>query len=116
MISNRNKRVARWRRARKVMRGTASCPRMIVHRSNRGIQVHLMDDAAGVMICGVSSLAKSLDVKGSTCESASAVGKEVARKALEHGIETVVFDRNGYVYQGRVKAVAEAAREGGLKF
>ena len=89
---------------------------MIVHRSGKNIQVHLMDDRAGVMLCGASSLAKGLEVKGSDRGSAQVVGKELARKALEKGVERVVFDRNGYVYHGRVKALAEGAREGGLKF
>lgn len=87
-----------------------------MHRSLKNIQAHLVDDDAGVVLCGVSSCAKALDVKGSNKDSAKVVGKELARRALEKGIEKVVFDRNGYVYHGRVKSLADGAREGGLQF
>ena len=113
--SNRNKRILRWRRARHA-RGTGERPRLVVNRSNRNIQAQVIDDDKGVVICGASSLSKGVDVKGSDRESAKKVGEEVARRAKEHGVEKVVFDRNGYVYHGRIKSLAEGAREGGLKF
>ena len=97
MTSNRNKRLERWRRAQHI-RGTAARPRLVVNRSLKNIQAHLVDDDAGLVLCGVSSSAKALDVKGSDKDSAKVVGKELARRALEKGIEKVVFDRNGYVY------------------
>ena len=115
MSSKRNTRLGRWRRARKI-RGTADKPRLVVSRSLKHIQAQLINDDAGVVICGAVSCAKSLDVKGSDRESAKAVGAELARRAGEKGISTVIFDRNGYVYHGRVKSLADGAREGGLKF
>ncbi len=113
--TNRTKRISRWRRARRV-RGTEERPRLVVSRTNRNIQAQVINDVTGVVICGASSLAKGLEMKGSDCTSAKKVGEEVARRAKEKGIEKVVFDRNGYLYHGRIKSLAEGAREGGLKF
>ena len=113
--SNRSNRIKRWRRARRV-RGSSERPRLVVNRTNRNIQAQLVNDDQGVVICGASSLSKGVDIKGSDCDSAKKVGEEVARRAKEKGIEKVVFDRNGYLYHGRIKSLAEGAREGGLKF
>jgi len=104
------------RRVRRNIAGTAEMPRLTVYRSNKEIYGQLVDDVKGVTLLSLGSL-KNETVKGkSKIEQAQAVGKLVAEKAKEAGIEAVVFDRNGYLYHGRVKAFAEAAREGGLKF
>lgn len=97
--------------------GTADRPRMSVFRSNKQIYAQLIDDVHGVTLLTVSSKAKEIaDKTGKKTEMAALVGKLVAEKAVVAGITTVVFDRNGYLYHGRVKQLAEAAREGGLKF
>lgn len=113
--SKRAERLKRWRRKRRIL-GTAERPRLVISRGGRSIQAHCINDDEGVSLCGASTLAKELDIKGSDVNAAKALGKEVARRALEKGIKKVVFDRNGYLYHGRVKAVAEGAREGGLEF
>ncbi|MCD8266633.1 MAG: 50S ribosomal protein L18 [Prevotellaceae bacterium] len=100
-------------RIRKKIRGTAERPRMSVFRSNKQIYVQLVNDETGTTLLAASSL--GMDVKPKT-EQAAKVGELIAKKALESGITTVVFDRNGYLYHGRVKRVADAARNGGLKF
>jgi large subunit ribosomal protein L18 len=100
-------------RIRKIVNGTAERPRMTVFRSNKGIYVQLIDDLAGHTLLSAASPA---DEKAPKMEQAAKVGKQIAEKAKEAGIETVVFDRNGYLYHGRVKALADAARESGLKF
>ena len=100
-------------RVRKVISGTADRPRMSVFRSNKRIYVQLIDDLAGVTLASAFSAS---DSKMTKTESSKAVGKEIAEKAKEAGIKSVIFDRNGYLYHGRVKALAEAAREAGLKF
>ncbi len=93
--------------------GTAERPRMTVFRSNKQIYVQFIDDLAGVTLVSASS--KGLE-EGTKTEIAAQVGKEAAKKALEAGITEVVFDRNGYLFHGRVKSLADAAREAGLKF
>ena len=106
-------------RIRKIISGTTECPRMSVYRSNKQIYVQIIDDLKGVTLTSASSMDKSLveAVKGKPAvEVAKEVGKLVAQKAKAKGIEKVVFDRNGYLYHGRVKSLAESAREGGLKF
>ncbi|MBI9035449.1 MAG: 50S ribosomal protein L18 [Bacteroidales bacterium] len=104
-------------RIRKIVNGTALRPRMSVFRSNKQIYVQLIDDATGRTLLAASSREKELaEQKINNTEMAKLVGKRLAEKAKEHDIENVVFDRNGYLYHGRVKALAEAAREGGLKF
>jgi large subunit ribosomal protein L18 len=103
------------KRIRKIITGTAAKPRMSVFRSNKEISVQLIDDVAGVTLVAASSQSLK-DAKGTKIEVAGAVGKAVAEKAAKAGIETVAFDRNGYLYHGRVKALADGAREGGLKF
>ncbi|GGF80637.1 MULTISPECIES: 50S ribosomal protein L18 [Wenyingzhuangia] len=104
------------RRIRKISVGTASKPRLSVFRSNKEIYAQLVDDNAGVTLVSVSSRDKEIEAKGSKVEVAALVGKSIAEKAVAAGVEIVAFDRNGYLYHGRVKALAEAAREAGLKF
>jgi large subunit ribosomal protein L18 len=105
-------------RIRKIVSGTAENPRMSVFRSNKQIYVQLIDDINGVTLASVSSLNKEVAEKKSVnkTQQAEEVGKLVAVIAKEKGIETVKFDRNGFLYHGRIKALAEAARKGGLKF
>ncbi len=102
-------------RIRKKVSGTAERPRLSVFRSNRHISAQIIDDIAGVTLTAASSLAKGVEVKGTKIEQAEQIGTMVAEKAKAAGITEVVFDRNGYLYHGRVKALAEAARKGGLK-
>lgn len=104
-------------RIRKRLSGTAESPRMSVFRSNKEIYVQIVNDEDGKTIMSVSSRDKGIaGVKGNKSEVAQMVGKTIAEKALKEGVSKVVFDRNGYLYHGRVKSLAEAAREGGLKF
>lgn len=104
-------------RIRKVVVGEATSPRLSVFRSNKGIYVQLIDDTAGKTLVSVSSADKGIsEAKVSKIEQARLVGKAVAEKATQAGISTVRFDRNGYLYHGRIKSLAEAAREAGLKF
>ena len=103
------------RRVRGKIQGTAECPRLSVFRSNRQIYAQIIDDRAGRTLAAAGSLGAD-EAKGAKLDQAAAVGKMIAEKAKAAGIETVVFDRNGYLYHGRVKTLAEAAREGGLKF
>ena len=104
------------KRIRKIVAGTAERPRLSVFRSNKEIYAQLIDDASGTTLASVSSLKDEAAHSGSKMEQASTVGKAIAEQASTAGITNVVFDRNGYLYHGRVKAFAEAAREGGLKF
>ena len=107
------------RRIRKVIKGTAERPRMAIFRSNKSIYVQFIDDIAGVTLAAASSSEKEMTAttKGkSGIETAKLVGKLAAERATEKGIATVSFDRGGYLYHGRVKNLADAAREGGLKF
>ena len=108
-------RARRHRRARGKVSGTAERPRLVVFRSNRGIEAQLVDDLAGRTLAAASWLHLK-KFKGSKTEQASEVGKLLADSAKKAGIERVVFDRAGYLYHGRVKALAESAREGGLQF
>ena len=102
---------------RKSVSGTAEKPRMSVYRSNTQIYVQIIDDVAGKTLAAASSKVKSIaDVKGTKTQKAEKVGEEIAKIALDKGISQVVFDRNGFLYHGRVKALADAARKGGLKF
>jgi large subunit ribosomal protein L18 len=105
------------KRIRKVSFGTAERPRMSVYRSNKEIYAQLIDDTKGVTLAAASSRDKELGkAKGTKSEIASQVGKAIAEKALKAGIEKVAFDRGGNLYHGRVKSLAEGAREAGLKF
>lgn len=114
----RNKlRQKRHFRIRNKVSGTAACPRLNVFRSNTHIYAQVIDDNAGVTLASASTLDKDAKLKNtSNTEAAAAIGKLVAERALKAGISEVVFDRGGYIYHGRVKALAEAAREAGLKF
>ena len=103
-------------RIRKTISGTAANPRLSVFRSNKEIYAQLIDDATGTTILAVSSRDKAISSKGTNIEVASLVGKTIAEKAKSSGIEEVCFDRGGYLYHGRVKSLADGAREGGLKF
>ncbi len=120
MISKKSKnsmRLVRHERIRRHMHGTESSPRLNVFRSNTGIYAQIIDDDHKKTICSASSLDKELNLKnGSNVEAASKVGELVAKRAKEAGITKVVFDRGGYLYHGRVKALADAARENGLEF
>ena len=112
-LSKLERRTRIKHRIRKIISGTAQRPRLSVYRSNKEIYAQLVDDVNGVTIAAVSSR----DLKSSTKqEAAAAVGKAIAEKGTKAGVETVAFDRNGYLYHGRVKVLAEAAREAGLKF
>jgi len=101
---------------RKRLSGSSERPRLSVYRSNKGIYAQVIDDQAGVTLVSASSLAKDFSVSGTKIEQSKAVGKLLAEKALAAGISKVVFDRNGYLYHGRVKSLAEGAREAGLDF
>ena len=103
-------------RIRKIVSGTAAQPRLSVFRSNKEIYAQIVDDVNGVTLVAASSRDKGVDVKGTNVEIAAAVGKAVAEKAMKAGIETVSFDRGGYLYHGRIKSLAEGARAAGLKF
>lgn len=104
-------------RIRKIVSGTSERPRLSVFRSNKQIYAQLVNDTDGTTLLAVSSLNKEIAEKeGNKSEKAALVGKALAEKAKAAGVENVVFDRNGYLYHGRVKQLADAAREGGLKF
>lgn len=104
------------RRVRKKVLGTTERPRLSVYRSNKQIYAQVIDDTKGVTLASASSLSLSEGESSSKGDQSKVVGKAIAEKAKSAGVETVVFDRNGYLYHGRVKSLAEAAREGGLKF
>jgi large subunit ribosomal protein L18 len=101
---------------RKKVKGSAERPRLSVFRSNTSIYAQIIDDLKGVTLVSASSVDLGGRKENSNTEVASQVGKKIAEKAQEAGIQAVVFDRNGYLYHGKVKALAEGAREGGLKF
>jgi large subunit ribosomal protein L18 len=103
-------------RIRKVVNGTDNRPRLCVFRSNTEIYAQLVDDHSGKTIAAASSRDKGFDKKGNKSEIAKSVGKTIAEKAAAKGINTVVFDRGGYLFHGRVKSLADGAREGGLNF
>ena len=109
-------RLKRHKRVRAKISGTPEMPRLNVFRSEANIYAQVIDDVNGVTLASASSLDKAIEGYGGNIAAATAVGKLVAERAKAKGIETVVFDRGGYVYHGRVKALAEGAREGGLKF
>lgn len=104
------------RRIRKKISGTAERPRLAIHFSNQNVYAQLIDDVAGRTLAAASTLDKGLETKGSNKEAAAKVGEAVAKKAKGVSIETVVFDRGGFQYHGKVKALADAAREAGLNF
>ena len=101
---------------RKRLSGSTERPRLSVYRSNKGIYAQIIDDITGNTLVSASSLSKEFSATGTKIEQSKIVGKLVAEKAVAAGINQVVFDRNGYLYHGRVKSLAEGAREGGLTF
>ena len=109
-------RLKRHKRVRAKISGTPEMPRLNVFRSEANIYAQVIDDVNGVTLASASSLDKAIEGYGGNIAAATAVGKLVAERAKAKGIETVLFDRGGYLYHGRVKALAEGAREGGLKF
>ena len=118
MVSKESKNIARVRRHARVrakISGTPECPRLCVYRSNKNIEAQLIDDVNRCTLAASSSMALRL-ANGSNIEAAGKVGEDLAKKALANGLKKVVFDRSGYVYHGRIKALAEAAREAGLEF
>ena len=119
MVSRQDSNIARKKRHVRVrgkISGTAECPRLNVYRSLANIYVQLIDDVAGVTLAQASTVEKDFAQYGGNVEAAKAVGKKLAERAIEKGIKECVFDRGGYVYHGRVAAVADGAREGGLEF
>ena len=112
----RGQRIKRHSRVRSKISGTAERPRLCVFRRENNIYAQVIDDVAGNTLVAASTVEKGFDGNGGNCEAAKKVGAAVAERALQKGIEEVVFDRGGYIYHGRVKALAEGAREGGLKF
>ena len=116
-VSRNEMRKVRHERIRENLSGTSERPRLCVFRSNANIEAQIIDDTKGVTLVSATSLDKSFKLKnGGNVEAAKVVGAELAKRAKKAKISTVVFDRGGYLYHGRVKALAEAAREGGLEF
>ncbi len=116
-LTKTERRIRIKHRVRKIVTGTAERPRLSVFRSNKQIYVQLIDDINQTTLLTASSTEKEIAAEsGNKTEKAAMVGKLIAKKALDAGIEHIVFDRNGYLYHGRVKQLADAAREGGLKF
>ena len=115
-LTKRTRRIRIKQRIRKNISGSANAPRLSVFRSNGNIYAQLIDDLAGVTLASATSLNDKEASKLSGLEQATSIGKKIAEVAKSKGIEKVVFDRNGYLYHGRVKSLAEAAREAGLKF
>ncbi|GAB0157034.1 MULTISPECIES: 50S ribosomal protein L18 [Chryseobacterium] len=115
-LSKLEKRIRIKRRVRGKISGSSELPRLSVYKSNKEIYAQLIDDNSGKTLVSASSREKGVDANGTKTEVSAAVGKAIAAKAIAAGIENIVFDRNGFVYHGRVKALADGAREGGLKF
>ena len=119
MVARKDSNVQRKKRhirVRAKISGTAERPRLCVYRSENNIQAQVIDDVKGVTLAEASSYGKGFTAEGGNKSAAREVGKMIAKKALDAGVETVVFDRGGYLYHGRVKELADGAREGGLKF
>ena len=112
----RGQRIKRHNRVRGKISGTAERPRLCVFRSESNIYAQIIDDVAGNTLVSASSVEKGFEGNGGNIEAAKKIGAVIAERALQKGIEEVVFDRGGYIYHGRIKALAEGAREGGLKF
>lgn len=111
------KRVKRHGRARRLIKGTAETPRLNVYRSLSNIYAQIIDDESGKTLAAASTVEKGVkETYGGNIEAAKVIGKTIAERALAKGVKNVVFDRGGYLYHGRVKALAEAAREAGLQF
>ena len=116
-LTKNERRIRIKNRIRKVVSGTEARPRLAVFRSNKEIYAQVVDDVSGKTLAAASSRDKDITKsKGNKAEVATLVGKSVAEKALKAGVETISFDRSGYLYHGRVKSLAEGAREAGLKF
>lgn len=118
-VSRQAVRVKKHRKLRKKISGTSERPRLAVYRSNNNIYAQVIDDIKGTTIVAASTVEKAIKdslEKTNDVAAAVAVGEAVAKKALDKGVDTVVFDRGGYIYHGKVKALADAAREAGLKF
>jgi len=113
--SRNDNRLRRHARVRRKISGTPDCPRLDVFRSNANIQAQIIDDSKGMTLVAADSVAMKLD-NGGNVEAAKKVGEQIAKLALAKNIKKVVFDRGGYIYHGRVKALAEAARAAGLEF
>lgn len=109
-------RLKRHRRVRSKVSGTPECPRLNVFRSGKHIYAQLIDDVSMITICAASSVEKEFEGSGGNKDGAKKVGKLVAERAIAKGIDAVVYDRGGYLYHGRIKELADGAREGGLKF
>ena len=116
LVDRAKARARRHARVRAKVSGTAACPRLNVFRSAKHIHAQVIDDVTGTTLCAASSMEKGFEGNGGNVEGAKKVGEMLASACKEKGIEEVVFDRGGYVYHGRVQALAEGAREGGLKF
>ena len=114
--SRKETRKVRHLRVRKKISGTPECPRLCVYKSNTGVYAEIIDDVNGRTLAAASTLDKEVKTKACNIAAATEVGTLVAKRAIKAGIKSVVFDRGGYNYHGRVKALAEAAREGGLEF
>ena len=112
----REQRTKRHARVRGKISGTAERPRLSVFRSGNNIYAQVIDDVAGKTICSASSVEKGFEGQGGNKETAKKIGQLVSQRAIEKGVENVVFDRGGYIYHGRVQSLAEGAREGGLQF
>ena len=115
-LNKLEKRLRIKRRVRGKISGSAELPRLSVFKSNKEIYAQLIDDKEGKTLVSASSRDKGVDAKGTKTEISTAVGKAIAAKAIAAGITKIVFDRNGFVYHGRIKALADGAREGGLQF
>lgn len=115
-ISKNEKRLKRKIRIRKKLTGTAERPRLCVFRSTKHIYAQIIDDTAGKTLVAASTVEKDFVKSGDKKVSANTIGKLVAQRALENGIKKIVFDRNGYIYHGRLKALSDGAREAGLEF
>ena len=112
----RSQRIKRHKRVRAKISGTPEIPRLDVFRSNSNIYAQIIDDVNCITLVSASTIEKDFDGSGSNCEGAEKVGKLIAERAKAKGIEIICFDRGGYLYHGRVKALADGAREGGLNF
>ena len=115
-IDKKAERARRHARVRTKVSGTTECPRLAVSKSNKNIIAQIIDDTKGETLVYVSTLDSDIKTKKANKEAAREVGTAIAKKALDNGVKEVVFDRGGYIYQGKVKALADAAREAGLEF
>lgn len=119
MVSRKDsnaQRLKRHKRLRAKISGTATCPRLAVYRSEKNIYAQIIDDTKGVTLVSASTLEAAFEGNGGNKDAATKIGETIAKRAVEKGIENVVFDRGGYLYHGRVQALADAARQAGLKF